>query len=422
MADISAVCLATANPGQAGTKKRPPVSRTKKHDEVGNTGLPSKGVSLLPMINSEEAVFFSVRPIVLSLAFSTMFNSTTFSSSRRRLQRANPSGAGEPVRAINLASAAPSKIRGRAEFGLYLRFSVASNPSSTSCCRVRETVLMLVSSAAEIALSLQPSPPSDTSAFSRMRAFVSSCAELLPARINASSRSRSSMVNFTTYFLPAISFPATNHLHRCIAATEIQRNTSDSRTRATSRPSHTVVGELLKGEKFSLQANRKTREGDSHPDRDAQFAHINASVSRALAEQQPVISVDTKKKELVGDFKNGGREWRPQGDPEAVRVHDFLIKGLGRAVPYGIYDLAANAGWVSVGIDHDTAEFAVQTIRSWWHTVGCKRYPNARHLTITADGGGSNGSRVRLWKRELQRLANELGIDIHVHHLPPGTS
>jgi Rhodopirellula transposase DDE domain len=186
--------------------------------------------------------------------------------------------------------------------------------------------------------------------------------------------------------------------------------------------SHTVVGELLKGEKFSLQANCKTREGDSHPDRDAQFVHINARVSRALAEQQPVISVDTKKKELVGDFKNGGREWRRQGDPEEVRVHDFLIKELGRAVPYGIYDLAANAGWVSVGIDHDTAEFAVQTIRSWWHRVGSKRYPNARHLTITADGGGSNGSRVRLWKRELQRLANELGIDIHVHHLPPGTS
>src|SRR5271166_5432056 len=297
----------------------------------------------LPIAVRFERVFFSVRPIVLSLTCLTMFSSTTFSSSRRRLQRANPSGAGEQVRAINLASAAPSKIRGRAEFGLYLRFSVASNPSSTSCCRVRETVLMLVSSAAEIALSLHPSPPSDTSAFSRMRALVSSCAELLPARINASSRSRSSMVNFTTYFLPAISFPATNHLHRCIAATEIQRNTPDSRTRATSRPSHTVVGELLKGEKFSLQANRKTREGDSHPDRDAQFAHINASVSRALVEQQPVISVDTKKKELVGDFKNGGREWRPQGDPEAVRVHDFLIKELGRAVPYGIYDLAANA-------------------------------------------------------------------------------
>lgn len=186
--------------------------------------------------------------------------------------------------------------------------------------------------------------------------------------------------------------------------------------------SHTVVGELLKGQKFSLQANSKTREGASHPDRDAQFAHINRRVSHALAEKQPVISVDTKKKELVGDFKNAGREWRRQGDPEEVRVHDFLIKDLGRAVPYGIYDLAANAGWVSVGIDHDTAEFAVQTIRNWWHSVGSKRYPNARHLTITADGGGSNGSRVRLWKRELQRLADELGIDINVHHLPPGTS
>jgi hypothetical protein len=186
--------------------------------------------------------------------------------------------------------------------------------------------------------------------------------------------------------------------------------------------SHTVVGELLKQQKFSLQANRKTREGDSHPDRDAQFAHINASVTRALAEQRPVISVDTKKKELVGDFKNAGREWRPQGEPEDVRVHDFLIKELGRAVPYGIYDLAANAGWVSVGIDHDTAAFAVQTIRAWWHNVGAKRYPDARCLTITADGGGSNGSRVRLWKRELQRLANELGIEINVHHLPPGTS
>jgi hypothetical protein len=186
--------------------------------------------------------------------------------------------------------------------------------------------------------------------------------------------------------------------------------------------SHTVVGELLKSQKFSLQANSKTREGDSHPDRDAQFAHINASVSRALADKQPVISVDTKKKELVGNFKNAGREWRPQGDPEEVRVHDFLIKELGRAVPYGIYDLAANSGWVSVGIDHDTAEFAVQTIRRWWHDVGSKRYADARHLTITADGGGSNGSRVRLWKCELQKLANELGIYIDVHHLPPGTS
>ena len=188
------------------------------------------------------------------------------------------------------------------------------------------------------------------------------------------------------------------------------------------RISHTVVGELLKQQRFSLQANRKMREGDGHPDRDAQFAHINAHVTRALAEQQPVISVDTKKKELVGDFKNAGREWRPQGEPEEVRVHDFLVKELGRAVPYGIYDIAANAGWVSVGMDHDTSAFAVQTIRSWWHSVGAKRYRDARRLTITADGGGSNGSRVRLWKRELQILANELGIEISVHHFPPGTS
>ncbi len=188
------------------------------------------------------------------------------------------------------------------------------------------------------------------------------------------------------------------------------------------RISHTVVGEVLKQQKFSLQGNRKTREGDSHPDRDAQFAYINESVTRMLAGQQPVISVDTKKKELVGDFKNGGREWRPRGDPEEVRVHDFLIKELGRAVPYGVYDLAANEGWVAVGIDHDTAAFAVQTIRSWWHNVGHPQYPGARCLTITADGGGSNGSRVRLWKPQLQKLADELGIEINVHHLPPGTS
>ena len=188
------------------------------------------------------------------------------------------------------------------------------------------------------------------------------------------------------------------------------------------RIGRTAVGELLHQHKFSLQANRKTREGDSHPDRNAQFVHINDSVTAALAAGQPVISVDTKKKELVGDFKNAGREWRPQGDPEEVRVHDFLIKELGRAVPYGIYDLAANAGWVSVGMNHDTSAFAVQTIRRWWSEVGRMRYPDATRLVITADGGGSNGSRVRLWKRELQRLADELDIDIVVHHLPPGTS
>jgi hypothetical protein len=188
------------------------------------------------------------------------------------------------------------------------------------------------------------------------------------------------------------------------------------------RVGRTLVSELLHEQKFSLQANRKTREGESHPDRDAQFRHLNESVRAALAAGEPVISVDTKKKELVGDFKNAGRDWRPRGEPEEVRVHDFLIKELGRAVPYGIYDLASNAGWVSVGMSGDTSAFAVQTIRRWWQDVGRIRYPRARQLTITADGGGSNGSRVRLWKRELQRLADELGIDIVVHHLPPGTS
>ncbi len=186
--------------------------------------------------------------------------------------------------------------------------------------------------------------------------------------------------------------------------------------------SRTLVGHLLNEAGYSLQANRKTTEGDSHPDRDAQFGYINTQVSTALAEQEPVISVDTKKKELVGDFRNHGREYRPHGNPEEVRVHDFLIKELGRAVPYGIYDLAANSGWVSVGVDHDTAAFAVNSIRQWWQTVGRARYPNATRLLITADGGGSNGSRVRLWKRELQKLANELGLDIGVSHLPPGTS
>ena len=188
------------------------------------------------------------------------------------------------------------------------------------------------------------------------------------------------------------------------------------------RVGRTLVGELLNDMGFSLQGNRKTREGDSHPDRDAQFQYINAAVRTALAVSEPVISVDTKKKELVGDFKNGGREYRPAGDPEKVRVHDFLIKELGRAVPYGVYDLAANAGWVNLGIDHDTAAFAVHSIRRWWQEIGRARYPNATQLLITADGGGSNGSRVRLWKRELQTLADELGIKIVVHHLPPGTS
>ena len=200
------------------------------------------------------------------------------------------------------------------------------------------------------------------------------------------------------------------------------RRLADELAQRGHQVSRTVIGALLKAEKFSLQGNRKTREGGEHPDRDAQFAHINTGVKTALAEQQPVISVDTKKKELVGDFKNPGRTWRPQGDPEEVQVYDFLSRAVGRAIPYGVYDLAANDGWVSVGIDHDTAAFAVQTIRRWWQESGCQRYPDARRLVINADGGGSNGVRVRLWKRELQSLANELGLAVEVHHLPPGTS
>ncbi|MFZ1962001.1 MAG: ISAzo13 family transposase [Roseiarcus sp.] len=188
------------------------------------------------------------------------------------------------------------------------------------------------------------------------------------------------------------------------------------------RIGHNVVADLLRDMGYSLQANRKTLEGTNHPDRDAQFGYINAQVKQALAAGEPAISIDTKKKELVGDFKNAGREHHPKGKPEPVRVHDFVIPKLGRAAPYGVYDIADNAGWVSVGIDHDTASFAVNAIRRWWQAMGYARYPQATQLLVTADCGGSNGARVRLWKRELQALANELAIAITVCHLPPGTS
>jgi hypothetical protein len=188
------------------------------------------------------------------------------------------------------------------------------------------------------------------------------------------------------------------------------------------RVSHQWVAEALRELNYSLQGNRKTREGTDHPDRDAQFTHINQAAEDYLAAGDPVISVDAKKKELVGDFKNGGREWRPKGQPEEVRVHDFVIPELGRVTPYGVYDVAANAGWVNVGIDHDTAAFAVESIRRWWQGAGRARYPAARRLLITADGGGSNGSRLRLWKWELQRLADETGLALAVCHFPPGTS
>ncbi len=186
--------------------------------------------------------------------------------------------------------------------------------------------------------------------------------------------------------------------------------------------SHVTVGMLLKEAGYSLQGNRKTLEGSGHPDRNAQFEFINAKARQALSGHQPLISVDTKKKELVGQYKNGGKEWMPQGKPEQVKVHDFVDKELGRANPYGVYDIANNSAWVSVGTDHDTASFAVETIRRWWFCMGRSAYPKAKELTITADGGGSNGSRVRLWKLELQRLAEELAIPIRVSHFPPGTS
>ena len=183
-----------------------------------------------------------------------------------------------------------------------------------------------------------------------------------------------------------------------------------------------TVAMLLKRAGYSLQANRKTREGSSHPDRNAQFEHINKQVLAFQKQNQPVISVDTKKKELVGEFKNPGQEWQPKGEPEKVKVHDFPDKRLGKAIPYGVYDLASNEGWVSVGIDHDTAQFAVASIRRWWTEMGSRRFPRAHKLLITADGGGSNSSRNRLWKKSLQELADELEMTLQMCHFPPGTS
>ena len=186
--------------------------------------------------------------------------------------------------------------------------------------------------------------------------------------------------------------------------------------------SPSTVGKLLGDLGFRRQVNQKTREGAHPPDRDAQFEHINDEAIHFQAQEHPVISVDTKKKELVGDFKNGGSDYRPQGCPDAVRPHDFMDKDLGKAIPYGVYDVGANAGWVSVGIDNDTADFAVNSIHLWWQQMGHERYPNATQILITADGGGSNGSRVRLWKRAFQDFADATGLAITVCHYPPGTS
>lgn len=188
------------------------------------------------------------------------------------------------------------------------------------------------------------------------------------------------------------------------------------------KTSSRMVCELLHELDYSLQANRKTKEGGEHPDRDAQFHYINDQVKAYQAAGQPTVSVDAKKKELVGDFKNTGQEWHPKGKPEDVRVYDFPIKELGKVAPYGVYDIAKNEGWVSVGTDHDTAAFAAQSIRRWWDSMGSEQYPEATQLLVTADCGGSNGYRVGLWKTELQKLANDTGLEIHVCHLPPGTS
>lgn len=200
------------------------------------------------------------------------------------------------------------------------------------------------------------------------------------------------------------------------------RKLADELKKMGHKTSHRMVAELLREMDYSLQANRKTAEGSSHPDRNAQFEHIHKKVKEFQSSGQPVISVDTKKKERVGDFKNGGRELRPKGDPEKVRVYDFEIPELGKVAPYGVYDQTRNAGWVNVGTDHDTASFSVESIRRWWITMGREVYPAADRLLITADGGGSNGARVRLWKIELQKFANETGLVISVCHLPPGTS
>jgi transposase len=200
------------------------------------------------------------------------------------------------------------------------------------------------------------------------------------------------------------------------------RNLVKELSKLRHKVSRTVVGELLHDLGYSLQANSKTKEGSQHIDRDTQFQYINDQAVDFLKADEPVISVDTKKKELVGNFKNAGREWRRQGQPEIVNVHDFIDPKLARAVPYGVYDINNNLGWVSVGTDHDTASFAVHAIRRWWTSMGKKRHPDATRLMISADGGGSNGYRVRLWKVELQKLANELKLPITVCHLPPGAS
>jgi len=200
------------------------------------------------------------------------------------------------------------------------------------------------------------------------------------------------------------------------------RHLSGALQKEGHKASHTLVRQILEENGYDMQGNKKDNEGWSHPDRNAQFEYINDTAKRFISIGEPVISVDTKKKELVGDFKNNGREWRPKGTPEIVKVHDFVDKKLGKVAPYGVYDIARNEGMVNVGVDHDTAQFAVESIRQWWRYLGKERYPKAKRAYITADGGGSNNYRVHLWKVELQKLADEIGLEINVSHFPPGLS
>ncbi len=203
---------------------------------------------------------------------------------------------------------------------------------------------------------------------------------------------------------------------------ESTRNLAYELSRLHHPISNRTVATTLHAEGYSLQGNRKTKEGAQHPDRNAQFEYIDQKVSAFIEGNQPAISIDAKKKELVGEFKNNGQEWRPEKNPLNVNAHDFPEEGVGKAIPYGVYDLARNEGWVSVGISHDTAEFATESIYRWWHEMGRKRYPKAQSLMITADAGGSNGARNRLWKITLQKLANATGLKLHISHFPPGTS
>lgn len=255
----------------------------------------------------------------------------------------------------------------------------------------------------------------------------SKCREVAAARVRSPGGGRRSLTQTDPGLLQALERlidPVTrgdpmSPLRWTCKSTE---NLAQELTRLNHPVSDRTVAMLLKQSGYSLQSNRKMREGSSHPDRNAQFEYINRQVLAFQKQQQPVISVDTKKKELVGEFKNSGGEWQPKGQPQEVKVHDFPDKKLGKAIPYGVYDLACNEGWVSVGIDHDTAEFACASIQRWWNEMGSARFPRASKLLITADGGGSNSSRNRLWKRSLQCLADDLGITLNVCHFPPGTS